>query len=167
VTNSALVAHRTKWVATLFNELNSIFEDAGTNIHIYESGYEIEPVNQAHIQADLSLYGPQGRTLELAVDLADRDGGWLHVLWLWTSDSAVSHVGDRGLRVVVLSDVPTGHTLAHEFAHALGIATHVYNDPTNLMNDGSIGSGLTSSQLQAMWSSVNSEDELTIMSCDK
>lgn len=166
--NSDLVNSRSKWFGDLYAQLNTILEDAGANVYVYSSGYEIEPVDQSYIQADLSLIGTQGKTLELATGLYQQEPEWIHVLWLWTSDSATAHVGEAGMRIVALSKVPGSLTFAHEFAHVLGIDTHVYGDPTNLMNDGSSsGPNLNATQLKTIWNSLNNETELTMMSCDK
>lgn len=172
--NQDLVNYRSKKIKEFFPKLNKILKDTGANIYVHDAGYDVQVVTKDKIQANMNLMGSTGKTLTIVNQIVKKDPTKIHILWFWTSSSAAVAVGESVLRTIVVGDDPkTGSKLgylqfAHEFGHVLGYNTHVYNDPSNLMNDGTIGTKLTSAQLKTIWKSLNDPyDKLTKLSCDK
>lgn len=176
--NNDLVKFRSKQISDFFPVINKILKDNGANIYVYHSGYDIRVVTQDKIQADMDFWGAKGKTGKLVTDIINEDPKegpkYIHLLWLWTSNSAVIAVGSPSGRYIAIGDDPiSGNQLgdmkfAHEFGHVLGYDTHVFNDPSNLMNDGPIGTKLNPQQLQTIWTSLNNQyDKLYKLSCDK
>jgi len=164
---------REQQIADFFPKMNQLFEDAGVNVHVYNSGSQTYVVPQNSIQADLDLLGAKGATGDLVTSLVSDDPEYIHVLWLWTSSSQVIAVGSPAGRYIAIGDDPVSGSqlgevrFAHEFGHVLGYDTHVFNDPTYLMNDGPMGSTLNQQQIQTIWASLNQETNLAHVSCDK
>ena len=173
--NSDIVNFRYQQISDFFPTVNNILRDTGSNIYVYHSGYDIRVVTQDKIQAHLhQMLGATGATRDLVDDVVKEDPNQIHVLWLWTSSSSAMAVGVVAGRYIAVGDDPiSGNKLnnmqfSHEFGHVLGFDTHVFNDPSNLMNDDSIGTKLNSQQLQTIWSSLNDpRDKLYKLTCDK
>lgn len=174
--NEDIVKCRNKQIAEFFPKMNKILEDNGANIYVHNSGSDIRVVTQEKIQGDFDSWSAKGYTASLAYDLITEDSKFIHILWLWTSQSAEIAVGQvykDGSRFIAIGDDPKYGTalnsdiFSHEMVHALGFETHV-NDPSNLMNEGPGGTKLTLQQLQVIWGSLNQPGDVMLkLSCDK
>jgi hypothetical protein len=177
--NADIVAARVKRIGELMPKVNQLFANNGDYIFLYDNGYDVRPIAQDQMQADMDWGGDRGKTSVISAAVTAADPTYIHVLWFWTSTTQALAVGVfdsvDGEHHIVIGDDPIAgselnneRTLAHEFVHALGYATHVFNDPGNLMNDGPLGDTINPQQYGVIWASLNApSDKLLKFSCDK
>lgn len=176
--NADIVASRAKRIGELMPKVNQLFANNGDYIFLYDNGYDVRPIPQDQMQADMDGKGDKGQTSVISAAIVGADPTYIHVLWFWTSKSQVLAVGvhdsvDGEHHVVVGDDPLVGselnneRTLAHEFVHALGFNTHD-GGPGDLMIDPPLGDKISQPVYDVIWASLNAtSDKLLKFSCDK
>lgn len=160
--NSRFATYRKETVPALMEGVNEIFYDNNTNIFLVNDGYE---VNEAEdfFPADFDLLSkPQGRTKEIMEAIVAKDPEHIHILYGWTSSSAVVVAGEE--YAVVVADDPRYGTrvasrdLARGIVNALGYQPDPGSQGTyNLLRDTSTGEGMSHEQVVALQNVVNEQ----------
>jgi hypothetical protein len=170
-------------VAPTVDDVNTLLEQDGVNIVLaLWSGEVLEKSAMAPVK--LSSGGFALDDSRVWVEDVARDDR-LHVQVHWSPSSTQSNiagygggqvevVGEPPLMWLGLIENPGGPSFtatrrrrifAHEFGHYLDLP-HNTVDPTNLMDESSDGTRLTTTQIQMMWDSLNNRrSNLAVISC--
>ncbi len=104
-------------------------------------------------------------------EVVAEEPGYIHILYGWTSSTALLAAGD-GLAVVVADDPRYGSRitsiqLAREIIHSLGYNPRVDQSGDNtLLHHNASGAGLSGEQILNLWDEINSSDQdLKSLSC--
>ena len=169
--NTRFALYRLQTIPDLMQGVNEIFYDNDTGVFLVNKGIEIN-VDKDFFPADFDLLGrPQGHTREVMEAMVAEEPEYIHVLYGWTSSTAISAAGDH-LAVVVADDPRYGSrissaALAREIIHALGYQPQVDNDARyNLLHHAASGTSMSSAQVHALWDVINADDgRLKSISC--
>ena len=163
--------YRRQTIPVVMQGVNKILYDNATNIFLVNGGVEIH-ADENFFPADFDLMAnPQGHTREVMQAVVAEDPDYIHILYGWTSSTAVQVAGDRF--AVVVADDPrygsriTSLDLAREIINSLGYQPRVDNDALNsLLHHAATGDSMSDDQIHALWDVVNEKAQpLKSISC--
>ena len=163
--------YRQQTIPTVMQGVNTILYDNDTNIFLVNGGVEIH-ADENFFPADFDLLAnPQGHTSEVMQAMVANDPEYIHIIYGWTSSTAVYAAGDQF--AVVVADDPrygsrvTSLDLTREILNALGYQPKVDNDAAyNLLHHAATGDSMNYDQVRALQDVVNKIDQpLKSISC--
>ncbi len=171
--NNRFAAYRKETIPALMHGVNEILYDNDTNIFLVTDDYELNTAAE-FFPADFDLLSrPQGHTRAIMEAMVARDPEYIHILYGWTSSTAVVVAGEQ-FAVVVADDPRYGLRvnsleLTREIINSLGYQPKVGGYSTyNLLHHTATGDGMSSEQISALWDVVNENGQaLKSISCVK
>ncbi len=169
--NDRFALYRRQTIPVLMQGVNEILYDNDTNIFLVNSGFEIHADNN-FFPADFDLMAnPQGHTREVMQAVVAEDTNYIHILYGWTSSTAVFAAGEQF--AVVVADDPRYGTrvssidLTREILNSLGYQPRVDIDAAyNLLHHAATGDSMNYDQVRALWDVVNENAQpLKSISC--
>lgn len=169
--NTRFALYRRETIPAIMQGVNEILYDNDTNVFLVNKGVEIN-ADKDFFPADFDLLGtPQGHTREVMEAMVADDPSSIHILYGWTSSTAVLAAGDQ-FAVVVADDPRYGSRissldLTREIINALGYQPRVDNDAEyNLLHHAATGTSMSYDQTRALWDVVNKQGgKLKSISC--
>jgi len=169
--NDRFALYRQQTIPDLMQGVNEILYDNDTNIFLVNGGFEIHTDNN-FFPADFDLMAnPQGHTREVMQAVVSEDPDYIHIIYGWTSSTAVLAAGDQF--AVVVADDPrygrriTSIDLAREIVNSLGYQPRIDTNPDcNLLHHASTCGSMSNKQISALWDVVNEKAQpLKSISC--
>lgn len=169
--NSRFSVYRKETVPAIMQGVNEILYENDSNIFLISDGFEVN-VDEEFFPADFDLLSnPRGYTRKIMQEMVARDPGYIHILYGWTSSTAV-HVAGEDFAVVVADDPRYGSRvtsleLAREIINSFGYQPRVESFARyNLLHPTATGDGMRYEQVRALWEVVNEKGKpLKSISC--
>lgn len=163
--NDRFALYRRQTTPALMQEVNDILYDNNTNIFLVNKTIGLRADDQFSPADFDQLANPQGHTRQAMREIAAEEPGYIHILYGWTSSTALIAAGDN-LAVVVADDPRYGSRitsldLAREIIHSLGYQPKVdKNAAHTLLHHETSGDSLSDDQIQNLWAVINNKDQI-------